>query len=148
MLGRARAALGRFVSAAPRTLRKIDRWIDLSIYLSIYLTNPFSFSLPVFWTPFRSFRAVRRRPQALKRSMTNTKAVVTVQPYRTKAYTAEGGSNWSRAPRGDLDPQEVRCWGCAAAPPGACESDALSGARSYACAVRAATWRRGTGTWR
>ena len=58
MLGRARAALGRFVSAAPRTLRKIDRWIDLSIYLSIYLTNPFSFSLPLFWTPFRSFRAV------------------------------------------------------------------------------------------
>ena len=39
MLIRARAALGRFVSAAPRTLRKIDRWIDLSIYLSIYLRS-------------------------------------------------------------------------------------------------------------
>ena len=50
--------------------------------------------------------------------MTNTKAQHGVQPYRTKTYTAEGGSNWSRAPRAAQDPQEVRCWGCAAAPPG------------------------------
>jgi hypothetical protein len=56
MLGRARAALGRFVSAAPRTLRKIDRWIYLSIYLSIYLRTLLSLA-PLVLDPISQFQS-------------------------------------------------------------------------------------------
>ena len=41
---------------------------------------------------------------------TNGQPIFT-QPYKTKHYYKEGGSNWSRSPRAKLDPQEMRCWG-------------------------------------
>ena len=98
--------------------------------------------LPIFTVSPRAVR-VRHAGCWQNAAMTNTKAKHGVQPYTTREYFAEGGSNWSRSPRGNLDPQEVRCWGCAAAQPGApCESRTLSGGCSFACAVRAARWRR------
>ena len=44
--------------------------------------------------------------------MSSHQKPIFTQPYKSKHYEVRGGSNWSRAPRAKLDPQEMRCWGC------------------------------------